>query len=187
MTNKEPEVNSGQILRSILSKKINQNPHYSLRAFARALGLSPTYISMVLNNKRTLSLQRAIQAADSLRMEPEQRSYFLKKVALECAGTKKTAQYLKEFIFEKEDEQKEGKELFFNFDAEFFMIFYQWYHLPILDLTTCSHFQSDFKWVSNCLGIPEFTVKDAVDRLVRLGLMKIEKGVWIKTHKKIML
>ena len=57
--------------------------------------------------------------------------------------------------------------------------------LPILDLTTCANFVPDYQWIAGKLGIPDFTVRDAVDRLVRLGLLKIEGKIWTKTHKKL--
>jgi transcriptional regulator with XRE-family HTH domain len=40
------------LLREELTRRIRVNPKYSLRAFARHLGLSPSYISLVLNGKR---------------------------------------------------------------------------------------------------------------------------------------
>jgi transcriptional regulator with XRE-family HTH domain len=40
------------LLREELTRRIRVNPKYSLRAFARHLDLSPSYISLVLNGKR---------------------------------------------------------------------------------------------------------------------------------------
>ncbi len=40
------------LLREELTRRLRLNPRYSLRAFARHLGVSPSYVSLVMNGKR---------------------------------------------------------------------------------------------------------------------------------------
>ncbi|TWW09921.1 hypothetical protein E3A20_09480, partial [Planctomyces bekefii] len=57
-----------------------------------------------------------------------------------------------------------------------------WYHFAILELTNVDGFQSDPKWIGRYLGISEFEVQLACDRLIRLGLLKSENGHLYTTH-----
>ena len=59
------------ILRAELAKRQERNPSYSIRSFARCLGLGPTTISQALLRKRTLSKssQRKVIAALKIRIE----------------------------------------------------------------------------------------------------------------------
>ena len=54
------------LLKSELASRTNQNPNYSLRAFARDLDLAPSRLSEVLNGKQGLSTQAAEKIAKTL-------------------------------------------------------------------------------------------------------------------------
>src|ERR1700744_175480 len=54
------------ILRRELVARIERNPHYSLRAFARDLGVTHAYLSMLINGKRRLSVSVAARLEESL-------------------------------------------------------------------------------------------------------------------------
>jgi len=41
------------LLRQKLTRRLHLNPRYSLRAFAKHLGVSPAYVSLVMNGKRS--------------------------------------------------------------------------------------------------------------------------------------
>ena len=136
-------------------------------------------------------MNRAIQISHLLHLEEEQKQQFLKSVALERSMNYLDSETLSKLQIptqEKPANKKQALEkfnLFFDLDTETFKLLHGWYHLPILDLTTCAHFVPDPKWISKQLGIPVFTVQDAVERLERLGLLKINGDRWEKTHKKL--
>ena len=49
-----------------LTRRKNKNPSYSLRAYARDLGISSTSLSDVLSAKRNLSRKNALKVAEKL-------------------------------------------------------------------------------------------------------------------------
>jgi len=54
-----------------------------------------------------------------------------------------------------------------------------WYHYAILELMELKNFKSDCKWVARRLGMPVAEVQEALERLVRLGLVEIDnQGLW---------
>jgi uncharacterized protein (TIGR02147 family) len=63
-------------LRSVLADRIGSNPSYSLRALARALGLTPSQLSHVLQGEKNLSHERALQVATRLGLDARQTEYF---------------------------------------------------------------------------------------------------------------
>lgn len=63
-------------LRSVLHARSEKNPRFSLRGFARQLGVSSTSLSAVLNGKRGLSLDRGQDIGKKLRLSVKELEYF---------------------------------------------------------------------------------------------------------------
>src|SRR4051794_29725601 len=73
-----PEVWSPRfLLQNELTRRCAKNPRYSLRAFAKALGMSHTVLSLVLSGKRPLSRKAALQVASALELAPAERQRLL--------------------------------------------------------------------------------------------------------------
>src|ERR1035437_9369773 len=53
-----------------LRKRVDHNPRYSLRMFARTLALSPGELSEILSRKRELSLKAANKISKALALSP---------------------------------------------------------------------------------------------------------------------
>src|ERR1700733_8832696 len=71
-----------QYLRNVLEERTSKNAHYSLRAFARDLELSPQMLSFVLNKKRDLSPGSAAEVAERLELNPAEAAHFVDLVSL---------------------------------------------------------------------------------------------------------
>src|SRR4051812_21291279 len=67
-----------RLLRTALEEKTRKNPAFSLRAFARASGISHTVLSLVLSGKRRMSRKAALQLAEYLELEPRRRNALLR-------------------------------------------------------------------------------------------------------------
>jgi uncharacterized protein (TIGR02147 family) len=72
-------------------------------------------------------------------------------------------------------------------EVEKFRMISDWVHMAILEMTKLADFQSDVLWITERLAfrLPVQTVEVAVQRLQRLGLLKTEKGRWIKTQERL--
>lgn len=70
-----------KILKAQISIKQKKNPRYSLRSFARLLNCDPTFLSKLNAAKVTLSVERAHDFADRLKLTASDRRVFILSAA----------------------------------------------------------------------------------------------------------
>ncbi|MBI1860261.1 MAG: DUF4423 domain-containing protein [Deltaproteobacteria bacterium] len=157
-----------EVLRRSLLLRQERNSHYSLRAFARDLNVSHSYLSLVLNDQIPLSIKHAINFSERLGFDEELKQRFVKS-ALE-RPTAPTA------VPERNDD------LFF-LEIDKFKLLSDWRHFAILDLTEIKGFQANTQWIARRLGCSRRQVTESVKRLERLGLLERDGKRWKKTHK----
>ncbi len=143
LTTKTYPPSAGEVLRGVLLQRMARNPAYSLRAFARDLEISHTYLSLVINGKKRLSRNKSLRFAEILGTSGELNS----KVLIPASTD------------------------YYNLKEEQFQVLNQWYHLPILDLTLTEGFRPDVQWIAKRLGIKPAQAQDAIERLQKLGLL----------------
>lgn len=154
--------NFQQFLKEELRLRQRKNAHYSLRSFARQIGVSPSYLSMVINGQKEASVRLIGSAVEKLGIAPA-----LGKQWLEILEETKSKFFLT------------GKVAFYKtMSSEKFGPIREWYHYAILELTSIKNFVPSEKWVARILRISEKTVKDAVQHLVNAGYLRIENGTW---------
>jgi uncharacterized protein (TIGR02147 family) len=160
MLKKDPssKAHYSDLLWDELAKRKGKNPSYSLRAFARDLGISAATLSQVLSGKREFKKKSAMKVADRLALAPEQTRKMLSQIR--CASDHAGASFDGEgYLLVQED--------VFRFLSD-------WYYFAILNLAKISGSRADPKWIASRLGISVPEAKNAVDRLVRLGFVQIE-------------
>ncbi|MBI1861191.1 MAG: helix-turn-helix domain-containing protein, partial [Deltaproteobacteria bacterium] len=64
-------------LQTIFHERCRRNPAYSLRSFARSLGVSHPSLSQILSGKRPLTQKSAFVIANRLALPPNQRRQLL--------------------------------------------------------------------------------------------------------------
>ena len=64
------------LIREQLSKRQKANPSYSLRAFARDLGMDPSTLSAILKGKRAFPVKSCEQISQALNLSPMEKQYF---------------------------------------------------------------------------------------------------------------
>lgn len=62
------------IIRQVFDRRREKNGSYSLRAFARDIDLSPSFLSLFLNGKKNLSLNSAYRIGQRLGLDPEEQA-----------------------------------------------------------------------------------------------------------------
>jgi uncharacterized protein (TIGR02147 family) len=148
-------------LQAQLIKRIKLNSHYSQRAFAGALGLSPGTLSEIMSGKRKLTYKNALKIAG--------------KLGLSKIDTKNFVLLLDDTKDEKV-KRKDHKDL--QLSNDMFSIISNWYCFAILNLADCEGFKWGFSWLSKRLGISMIEAKDAIEKMKRVGLIKeTEKGL----------
>lgn len=123
-----------------------RNPGYSMRAYAKRVGISQPAISQILSGKRPLTKKTA------------------EKILV---GLDKSPTEILSVLGDEPDNSEDFKPL--NMDS--YHLIADWYYYAILSLAETKDFVSSPAWIANRLGISERTVKEAVERLLRLDLL----------------
>lgn len=162
-----PPTDLASYLRKEFAESQARNPAYSIRAFARKLGIGFGSLSMVLAGKRQLSPKSATRILDQLAAAPEVRTAILaqprhsrrRPAALPYTTT--------------------------QLSSDQFYILSEWHYLAILNLIRTRDFKPDPTVIADRLGISVALVRQSLDRLERTGLVRWQKGKLIRTQASL--
>jgi uncharacterized protein (TIGR02147 family) len=168
------------LLKEELTKRCTQNPNYSLRAFARFLEIEPAQLSRVLNGKQNISTTAASGVAERLYKSQREREYF---IALVTYVTAKRASVKENALLTVRKLAPQESTVQIQLDA--LAVISDWYHFPMLDLTTLDGFKLTPTSAASYLGISEIEAKLAIDRLMKLGLLIEVRGQLKKSSAHI--
>lgn len=164
-------------LRARLNERKTANPKYSLRAFAKAIGVSPGFLSNIMQSKRQLSPDIAHQIAKRMKCTVREIEYLGVLAQSEIANTPELRTQLQGKL--KELRRTHEPQII---DSENFVMIKDWYHIPILEMTYLDDFEFTPKNVAQRLGIPAIQAEVAIDRLIRMGLLqRLKDGTLVKT------
>ena len=165
-----------QFLKAQLLGRVSQNPSYSVRAFARDLKISHSYLSQLLNGRRGVSLRQALLISNALALKDEDRQRFMQLLfknpipgGMPDSGPTPA---------------KSGASDTMLMDLDRFRMVKEWYHGAIVEMTTLKNFRADFKTVARQLGLTSLQVRAAVNRLRRIGVLEIKGKKWKKTSRR---
>lgn len=156
-----------QYLKDELDRRVHVNPQYSLRAFSRDIEIAPQTLSMVINGKKNISSEVAIEIARKLGLSNEELSYFHDLVELSQAKTENLREVIK-YRLTKYEENKSYRTI----QEDVFKIISDWFHYAILELTYTKDFKSDPVWIARRLGIPPHDARLAIERMLNLELLE---------------
>ncbi len=159
----------------------SRNPHYSLRAFARDIGMPASKLSQNLRGLCGISVAKAEKIAAKLQMRDDERQLFLAMVESQHARSRVARQQASVAL------QKIREEKINEISLEKFAAVRDWYHMAILEMTDIKGFRSDVSWIADRLGLPVELVKEAVVRLRNLELLNVEQDPWVQTHRDLEL
>ena len=147
-------------LQNELAKRAKKNARFSIRAFARHLGIEPSSLAQVLSGKRNLTDQMCLRLAEPLKLSSTKLRLLMKR-----DGIGKSSDSFSQFRRLEEDE---------------FRVISEWHYYAILELTRTDAFKGNINWIAASLEITAAEVRAAVERLKRLGYLKIDAtGKWI--------
>jgi uncharacterized protein (TIGR02147 family) len=149
-----------EVLRSELSRRLELNPSYSQRAFAKHLGVSHTLLSLIMNEKRAPSKVITQKLLEIAKLPKSKTDALLK---LTNAKTYKEA---KERSFHK-----------INLDQ--FSLISEWQHYAILSLLEVEDTVFAPEFISKRLGISPLNAKISMQRLIELHIIEqLPSGKW---------
>lgn len=144
-------------LRALLSEELlrlqTKNPSYSLRRFARRLGIIPSALSGILNGRRTITSKMAQKIIVGLGL-PSEDFHGLVKVS----DTRK---------------KRAGKSVthYSTLDMDQFHLMSDWYYFAIYSLIEIERFEENAEWIGKELGISPQKAQLALKRLEKLGVI----------------
>ncbi len=164
-----------------LRERAHKNPAYSLRAFAKALNVSPAFVSQVFSGKRALSEERARDFAKKLKWPAKKKNLFVALVRYERTEDpllKREAMTLIEDLSELD---------YMELKEDQFQLIAEGYHYTLVELVGLKGFRFDYRWIGRRLGIDAVQAEASVERLLRLGLLREENGRLYKSmaHHRI--
>jgi len=169
-------------MRTHLSKRIDGNPRYSLRAYAKALEVDVSDLSKVFSNKKALSIPNAEKVAHKLGLDPDEKDLFMFSVFTDHQNRGR-----KKAIPQTFAEPAPRSERHLHQDE--FRAIADWYHAAIMELTFAvnipAHLPEAIKLCSQRLGVSSTEAKVALERLMSLGFLKEKAGYLVKSDKNL--
>jgi uncharacterized protein (TIGR02147 family) len=151
------------LLRERLRAAMRRNPRFSLRSFAKQLGIDHSTLSQVLRGRRRLSA-RALQAVGKRLGLSEEAVRAYNQGSRKRPNPKNLPEDIRNF----------------QFDLDTFQLLSVWHHYAILELLQIQGFKTDSRWIADALGIAVEDVNIALQRLLRLGLLEMSgRDRWI--------
>lgn len=140
------------LLQQEFLKRSGKNPGYSLRAFAKALGINHATLSGLMSGKRPVSPATMQKLSKTLQLPPEKVGEFV--------------------------ESRKGKS-YFILQQDAFNAMSEWYFDAILELTLIPNFKLEADIIADSIGITRTQAQIALETLERLDLlMKDSSGRW---------
>lgn len=155
-------------LQNEFEKRKVRNPHYSLRAFARDLGASPSRISEAINGKRGISLKLASQLIQKLGIEGYDAQIFRLSVEAEHSRSQLQKNQAQEKLQQALSAPPE--------QAPKTITMVDWVAEALLKMNDRELVADQVEKVSDKLGLPQFMVVHSLRFLTRLGLIKGAKN-----------
>lgn len=137
-------------------RRKGRNPRYSIRAYAKALGVSKTALADALANRRNLSRRSALRVAAKLSFPQNLVDQMLQDIREVCEGA------------------DDGRYL--RVGDEVFSLIADWPHYAVLCLAQFQENLDDADWIAAKLDIPADVALVVRDRLCRLGLLESREG-----------
>jgi uncharacterized protein (TIGR02147 family) len=165
-------------LNSHFKAKQKANPGYSIRAYARDLTLSPSFLSQVLSNQKQLSPAKAQAVSKRLHLNVDEQLYFVSKSIVSSSRSEKQ-KLDAQAVLRKIKIQR----LAHSLGTEEFKVMSDWYHLGIFqtlflkDYAKYCETDGEVAFLARFLKVPTANVKEALERLSQLKIIECGKKV----------
>lgn len=137
-----------------------RNQYYSLRAFAKSIGIGSGALSEILNGKRNLGLNKATSIVENLSFNPEEKTAFLNSVKEPVAKN-------------ATEDENENRQL----TLEVFEIVSSPTCAAIFAASDLDHFVLDSEWIASKLSLKRDEVDHALHLMRKVGLIETVNGV----------
>jgi uncharacterized protein (TIGR02147 family) len=148
----------GAHLGAELERRCKTNPRYSLRAFARSLSMEPSYLSKVIRGERAPTASVILRAGTRLGIDPIRLRDWIE------ATTDRAAQELQR-------RRESMDKAYVSLTDDQLAGISEWYYYAIPELFDLEGFECTPERVAGLLGLRADVARDAIERMIRLGML----------------
>jgi uncharacterized protein (TIGR02147 family) len=149
-----------------------RRPQYSLRAFARDMEVSPSSLSEFLTGKLIFSEERILQVAKRLELDQQHVEHWIDLIRASASPSKADREVAAVRVRARSSAGKG------NIALELFEVISEWHHYALLELIDIDEKYQSHKTAGKALGLTAQEVKDAWDRMLRVGLAEKIDGYY---------
>ena len=155
-----------------LTQKQSMNTSYSMRAFARDLGMHSATLSQILQGKRNLPFKRANEVVERLQLSPKEKRLFMESFY----QVKTSLDNIKVgFVDERQ-----------VLDESYYTVIAEWEHYAALELFNLKGFEFSPQNISKKLGIKKNRAEVVIRNLLSSKLIaKDSNGIFRSTYSSI--
>lgn len=155
-------------LREELQLRQSRRPQYSMRAFARDLEMSPSFLCEFLAGRQGLSKERVLWVSKKLNLSNEQCDHFWDLVESKFGRTSEAKKAAEFRVLQKTKNEQN------HLSLERFHVIADWYHFPLLEILGLNKRVYTHKELAEILGITENNIEAALGRMKSVGLIEEE-------------
>jgi uncharacterized protein (TIGR02147 family) len=153
-------------MKRTFAERCRKNSSYSLRAFARSLGMDSSSVSAILKGKRPLTIKSARKIVEGLNITNPVEAQALIMNTFTPAENETLSDYT-EIAMESAEAIS------------------SWQHFAILAVLELKDFKGQERQIAERLNIPFGIASECLGRLEKLGLIEKKKDLWKLTGKNM--
>ncbi len=138
------------LLRDEFTRRKNKNSNYSLRSFARSLGVNPSALSEIMNSDRPITRKMGGKLLDGLSVDP--KKHLNLQSMLQTRNSLGDAKYV-------------------LMDMDQYHLITDWQYYAVLSLAEVKGFKGEPEWIAKRLNISVRQAEQALQGLIRLELL----------------
>jgi uncharacterized protein (TIGR02147 family) len=164
------------ILQDHFERRQRLNARYSIRAYSRDLGVSPSFLSQVLSEQRGLSLDKAQGIAKKLKLRGDDYDFFCAQAVAAFARTA-TQKTRAKLVARTAEQELTAVRL----TKEQFTLIADWHHLAIFQCLFLGGYSAlcaaapEAEVLSRLLLVSREEIEAAIARMVRFGVIRPAK------------
>lgn len=158
----------GEFLSQFFNKRRAKNSQYSVRAFARDIGISSGRASEFLRGVSIPGPLLSQRIVTALRLTENQKQQLNLLIASHLSVRK----------------SRKNSEAYQLADKEFTLL-PDWQHFAVLNLLNTAKAQPSVPWLADRLGLAEGAVEDSLEKLNLAGLVSEKDGFYKATHQHL--
>ncbi|WP_413576078.1 hypothetical protein ACLVWU_16970 [Bdellovibrio sp. HCB290] len=163
------------ILLTEYNRRKKKNPAYSLRAFAKALGISPGHLSQLMTEKRELTYRSALQIFPKLELPAAEEKRILARLKKEESKGSFRSRVLKSLSQDFYTDLEVTR-----IPAQTYLQVGHWHHDAIFNLSEVgTDLKTQIKDIAHSLKLPVTRVRQCFSDLQIAQVITVEEGVMV--------